>query len=536
MRTRGTASSVGSASRSGQPNFLFGLLGKEAETYADAYLVSEEGKRFPIVRSLLAMKCAFFKEKFFPGSIERNSHSDVGVDGSDDFVDDMESDSGDNTQGTTTNPEQEKSTEDNQSPEIEPNERATVENTDTPAETAEKEVGATTEPSLSFGKDESSTMHQALGEQEITAEDVTKEANSESPRLGGATHGSFQVNGNMKPRYPMPFPTILLRQVVEFIYTDSVKFLDNIEAATKPWRGAPDMTNSSSAPSCSVVSHIVELSRAADYVQLKELCLRCCIILRMVVKAKRSTACAALGAIRRQKDNPFFLNKMAGHVVKYISGDVKKSFAVVPCTKIGADGQEATSPCFGAYGLCTVMHLNSAALEEIICALTRGFSDEYMLQVVYFWATGGKRLSSLHTSTQQKLAGDVQLDSGDNEAGYFDAEGEPNAMTLSAISSSKELVDPSHLEKDIRPRGISLVAPKMKDPESAARFAEGKSMIAKFMLSDMNPSFLHEYVELSGLVDRETLYNVYRFRALSGPRFTRLFSMKKKPCPPRCDQ
>ena len=156
--------------------------------------------------------------------------------------------------------------------------------------------------------------------------------------------------------------------------------------------------------------------------------------------------------------------------------------------------------------MCTVMHLDVVTVESIIAATAMQFRDEYMLQVVYFWATG-KRLMKL---------------SGDAAEAELQLHSAPSMNDKPLLLAAAKLVDDDTIEQLDATKNEQIRAP------ASSRWLEAKNLAARFDLMSMDPAFLHDYVEHSGILEKDCLYSAYRFHALSGRRrFVKLRSKVK---------
>lgn len=194
---------------------------------------------------------------------------------------------------------------------------------------------------------------------------------------------------------------------------------------------------------------LIDLAKAADYCDMAPLHDRCNEILKFVAKRDARTTCALLEMKRRQPSTVAFVTMARLH--RHVLTDAKHCFLVPHCVEPRRGFAYRARDVDHGFG---VLHLSEAALLDLLEAVAgeKEFDNEYGFQIVFYWASQGCVLG--------EEGNEIVIGSGKGE-----------------------------------------------------RWTAARAMVTKLKLKKMRARFLEDYVEGTGLADRDTIYDAYRYLA-----------------------
>lgn len=326
----------------------------------------------------------------------------------------------------------------------------------------------------------------------------------------------------------VPHTAPILREVLTFTYTDESYLLQKAEDAIR-WG-----KNRKRRPSEAFADHVrakdlvnlVELVVAADYFQMNALSMRTAQALAELVTAQPKFGCLVLEAVARQP--------AVALLTDIVVDKVKRVLRRAPHECLLVEGFRRASKRPKGEGRRTyvdsgVLMLSESTLRDVLKDDDLFTSETYLFQVLYYWGTDGEYLSDLRKrSTAIKsptVTADTVRTATVSETAEQAAQGAPSTVTSqltvqpapSTVNADAEVVSksqPPAPTPDTSTRTIS---------DSDTRWKQARRLVRYINMERLKPSFVRDYVEPSGLLDRESILKVYQQQALEAERGRALY-------------
>ena len=281
-------------------------------------------------------------------------------------------------------------------------------------------------------------------------------------------------------------PSKLLQQIIEYCYTGICTFLQTKSESIQQLSAYHD-----EAVKDRVLQHVtelIELSKTADYCGLPRLQEDCADVLENVLLKFSFVACAVLEAVRMYGERCVMVSLTRLKEFVFISPE--DHFMISDC-RYGETGVVKgclRDPFRG------VMALSYESLRELVEVDRKG--DEYMFQVVYFWATGEPIvMGSANTSSDGELGERLLTESRTAlEAVVQKGKDELKMVQRKTVMHSDDKPDSDPHRRDT----------------SAVRWEQARTLVRKLDLDSFDPLFVRNVVEGSELFDEEVLSDLFK--------------------------
>ncbi|CDF36167.1 unnamed protein product [Chondrus crispus] len=336
--------------------------------------------------------------------------------------------------------------------------------------------------------------------------------------------------------------SLALQQIVEYAYTDGCDLVTRATAAlhsvrTQPYgfyptigrkrrKAAPNTAPAKPPADLASVGlgavdiiHLIELLLAADYLQLASLAKRVTSLLVNMISEIPSVTCVVMETAGRQPALEMIAPQIMVAVWK------KMRTAPHDCLLVedfrislrNAKGHTMPAPRLNRKrdADCGVLMLQPSTFEKILMDDDLFTSETYLLQVLYFWATDGVSLGSLRPRKALVL-----------EKAKPNEESNSKEETPSPGKKTKSLLGKRKADEVIRAPDTIPPAPEKRPPVQVAdeeRWKLAREMVHHIQLERLKPSFVRDYLEPSGLVDREQILTIYQQQALEAERGRALY-------------
>lgn len=325
---------------------------------------------------------------------------------------------------------------------------------------------------------------------------------------------------------------VALRDVVQFAYTDDSTLLKKAEAAVKMAKaratlaaggnrssrrrfaaetGMADVDRANVGIEAWEIVSLVDLVMAADYFQMASLASRGADMLVALVIAVPKVTCVVLEAAMRQPAVAMVTPEVVETARKVLRrapqecllvDDFRMALKRVKGQDFG--GQTVQKKGFVDSG---VLMLRADTLESVLKDDDLFTSETYLLQVLYYWATDGLCLGALRGKKYVKE--DV---GGKREEGKKEGEKKEGDVKKKKTSLGKR-----------KASEMSVSTENAAGKEEESRWEQAKRLVRHINLERLKPSFVRDYLEPSGLVDREGILSVYQQQALEAERGRALY-------------
>lgn len=286
----------------------------------------------------------------------------------------------------------------------------------------------------------------------------------------------------------------VIEQILEYVYTDDCEILNvvNTVIGKKGIRKRKSGEAFAEDITARRVVCLVDVIIACDYLQINDLAEVAVKAVDNLVQSVRKVACLVLELVNRQPEIQL-LKGLKEAALKTIRSFPRETLLVedyrVTTKKLllGKNQESNVDKQFVENG---VLILGKGTLQEILSDQDLFTSETYLFQVLFFWATDGEHLHSL----------------------------EPLKPAQSA-NKDKKLRNKDSSTQGSAERSLALFAGK-RDSE---RWNEAKKLVKHIKLDKVKPSFIRDFVELTGLVDENTFLDIYRRQAMEAERGRPLF-------------
>lgn len=330
--------------------------------------------------------------------------------------------------------------------------------------------------------------------------------------------------------------SVALKEVVQYAYTDDCALLKKAAAAVKiaqlvakeetgsvnpNWKGkkknaAPQSTVKSAdtvkiGMHASDIVNLVDLLMAADYFQMSSFAKRVSSTIVDLLHYVPSVTCVVMEAATRQRA----VEMVAPQIMKAVRSvlrrapqdcllveDFRRSLKRVK--GVGFVNQNIQKRALIDSGVLMLRH---DTLESILKDGDLFTSETYLFQVLYYWATDGLCLGSLRG--KKPVVPDEKKEK--NEGGSKDGEKEGNAKKRRTALGKRKAAE------------LNVPTENATVKQEDSRWEHAKRMVKHIDLERLKPSFVRDYVEPSGLLDREGILAVYQQQALEAERGRALY-------------
>lgn len=324
----------------------------------------------------------------------------------------------------------------------------------------------------------------------------------------------------------VPHTAQILREVLSFAYTDDSRLLQKVEDTLK-WQ-----KNRKRKPGEAFAEHIkpknlvnlVELVVAADYFQMNTLSARAANALADLVSVEPKFACLVFEAARRQPAVTLLTDVVIDRVKSVMRRAPHECLLVEDFRRACKRSKDERRLTYVDSG---VLMLGEDSLREVLRDDDLFTSETYLFQVLYFWGKDGDYLPDLRN----------RVDGADHPTATADPP--QNAVTREFTKQTSQPTQKStQTQPGVQPSlpntnpGIAaesqqqVPSPQSSTPatqENDTRWKQAKRLVRYINMERLKPSFLRDYVESSGLLDREGILNVYRQQALEAERGRALY-------------
>lgn len=240
------------------------------------------------------------------------------------------------------------------------------------------------------------------------------------------------------------------------------------------------------------VTDLCELAASADYCDVVALRDWCMSTLNKLIRAVPVVACTALEALTFNPVDNNILSRQT--LIEYVASNCESCMLVPDCTVTPTSRHFNIGDCTG------VLELTAPTLEAVLKVKLTSSSfpsqtgrgalrSEYMFQVVYYWGSNGLFPVKCGSETDPK--------------------GKECRDHLWHIVANGKHNDPDFV-KNTRALNIDSI---VKD-QQGERWQTAKQLIIHLDLSLMRSSFIHDYIEESGLFQTNMITNAYKRHAI----------------------
>lgn len=326
----------------------------------------------------------------------------------------------------------------------------------------------------------------------------------------------------------VPHTAPILREVLTFAYTDESHLLQKAEDAVKSGR------NRKRKPGDAFADHVrakdlvnlVELIVAADYFQMNTLSIRAAQALAELVTAQPKFACLILEAASRQPAVALLTDIVVGQVNKVLRRAPHECLLVEDFRRAAKRPKGEGRRTYVDSG---VLMLGESTLRDILKDEDLFTSETYLFQVLYYWGTDGEYLPDLKkkdiATMLPALAADTPQGIAVGKTVQQASQAAPKSVASrpSVWSSPPVISTGAEVVSEPQPPAPTSEAPSHSASDGDTRWKQARRLVRYINMERLKPSFVRDYVELSGLVDRETILRVYQQQALEAERGRALY-------------